>query len=81
MNSMGRGGKAANRGRGGGAAGAQMSRMTLDAKHPVSLLGELASKRRWGVPNYEVVQETGPAHARTFVFKVLFLKLLAQVCI
>lgn len=55
-----------------------MSRMTLDAKHPVSLLGELASKRRWGVPNYEVVQETGPAHARTFVFKVKYFKVFTK---
>lgn len=45
-------------------------RMTLDGKHPVSLLGELASKRKWGVPNYDVAMEQGPGHAKLFVYKV-----------
>lgn len=43
---------------------------SLEQKHPVSLLGELASKRRWGAPNYTLVHEQGPAHAKSFVFKV-----------
>lgn len=47
-----------------------MSLASLEQKHPVSLLGELASKRRWGAPNYVLVFEDGPAHAKNFVFKV-----------
>ena len=45
---------------------------SLKQKHPVSLLGELASKRRWGPPNYQLVSEHGPAHAKNFIFKVIF---------
>lgn len=44
---------------------------SLEQKHPVSLLGELASKRRWGAPNYTLVHEAGPAHAKNFIFKVI----------
>lgn len=43
---------------------------SLEQKHPVSLLGELASKRKWGAPSYELVHEQGPAHAKNFIFKV-----------
>jgi protein SON len=45
-------------------------RMTLEGKHPVSLLGELASKRRWGSPQYDVILESGPQHCKLFIFKV-----------
>lgn len=45
-------------------------RKTLEAKHPVSLLGELAAKRKWGSPDYQVVTETGPGHQKNFLFKV-----------
>ncbi|KAG5674610.1 hypothetical protein PVAND_004564 [Polypedilum vanderplanki] len=47
-----------------------ISMESLQQKHPVSLLGELASKRRWGAPNYILVSERGPAHAKNFIFKV-----------
>lgn len=65
----GKGGK----GGGGGAKGKQapISMDSLQQKHPVSLLGELASKRRWGAPNYAIVNESGPAHAKNFIFKVI----------
>jgi dsRNA-specific ribonuclease len=36
----------------------------------VSLLGELSAKRKWGAPNYTLVMEEGPAHAKNFIFKV-----------
>lgn len=42
----------------------------LSGKHPVSALTELCTKRRWGPPAFEVVNETGPAHKRMFLFKV-----------
>lgn len=54
----------------GGAMNAPLPLAALEQKHPVSLLGELASKRRWGAPNYTLVHEEGPAHAKNFVFKV-----------
>lgn len=59
--------------KGGGPKGKQapISMDSLQQKHPVSLLGELASKRRWGAPNYVIVNESGPAHARNFIFKVI----------
>jgi protein SON len=44
----------------------------LMQKHPVSLLGELASKRKWGAPNYSLVNESGPAHLKNFIFRVRF---------
>lgn len=42
----------------------------LSGKHPVSALGELCNKRKWGAPQYEVVHESGPAHKKDFLFKV-----------
>lgn len=58
--------------RAGGGAGPKqpISMDSLQQKHPVSLLGELASKRRWGAPNYQLVSEHGPPHAKNFIFKV-----------
>lgn len=43
----------------------------MESKHPVSLLGELASKRKWGAPQYEVVHESGPGHHKCFVYQVI----------
>lgn len=48
---------------------------TLEGKHPVSLLGEFASKRKLGAPQYSVCFECGPDHKKNFLFKVN-LKLL-----
>lgn len=42
----------------------------MESKHPVSLLGEIAAKRKWILPLYEVVSEAGPHHSRKFKFKV-----------
>ncbi|CAG9802283.1 unnamed protein product [Chironomus riparius] len=55
---------------GGGHKQQPISMDSLQQKHPVSLLGELASKRRWGAPNYQLVSEVGPPHAKNFIFKV-----------
>jgi hypothetical protein len=38
-------------------------------KHPISLLGELCQKRRWGPPIY-VCQESGAQYNRRFLWKV-----------
>lgn len=68
-------GKAKRPGGGGGLRGrpAAISMDALMQKHPVSLLGELASKRKWGAPNYSLVNESGPPHAKNFIFKVIEL--------
>ncbi|WAR07067.1 SON-like protein [Mya arenaria] len=42
----------------------------LSGKHPVSALGELCNKRRWGAPRYDMVHESGPSHRKDFLFKV-----------
>lgn len=42
----------------------------LSGKHPVSALGELCNKRKWGAPQYELCFENGPAHKKDFLFKV-----------
>lgn len=44
--------------------------MSLEGKHPVSLLGEYASKRKIGAPQYELCFECGPDHKKNFLFKV-----------
>ncbi|XP_058130392.1 protein Son [Anopheles ziemanni] len=46
-------------------------KVNTDGKHPVSILGEYATKRKWNVPRYELVHESGPGHAKNFIFKVL----------
>lgn len=63
---------------GGGNKQQPISMDSLQQKHPVSLLGELASKRRWGAPNYQLVSEVGPPHAKNFIFKVK--SILALTC-
>nr|CAI5838941.1 unnamed protein product [Callosobruchus analis] len=44
---------------------------TLQGKHPVSLLGEYASKRKLGAPQYVLDFECGPDHKKNFLFKVV----------
>lgn len=44
--------------------------MTLEGKHPVSLLTEYCSKRHFGAPHFELCMETGPDHKKDFIFKV-----------
>lgn len=42
----------------------------LEEKHPVCLLNELASKRKWTSPQYTLVNEMGPSHHKMFLFSV-----------
>lgn len=42
----------------------------ISAKHPVSGLMELATKRRWGPPNFVQALECGPSHKKQYIFKV-----------
>ncbi|KAJ6648026.1 Protein Son [Pseudolycoriella hygida] len=43
---------------------------SMESKHPVSLLGEMSAKRKWQMPKYDLVCETGPHHNRQFLFTV-----------
>ncbi|RWS22859.1 protein SON-like isoform X1, partial [Leptotrombidium deliense] len=43
----------------------------LPGKHPVSMLQEYCSKKKWIVPLYELIQETGPDHKKNFLMKVV----------
>ncbi|XP_071446788.1 uro-adherence factor A-like isoform X1 [Hetaerina americana] len=40
-------------------------------KHPVSVLVEICSKRRWKVPHFQLVFESGPDHKKSFLFKAI----------
>lgn len=42
----------------------------LSGKHPVSALTELCNKRRWGPPQFTLIDSTGPDHRKHFLFKV-----------
>uniref|UniRef100_A0A182QHT5 G-patch domain-containing protein n=1 Tax=Anopheles farauti TaxID=69004 RepID=A0A182QHT5_9DIPT len=46
-------------------------KINTDGKHPVSILCEYATKHKWNAPMYELVHESGPGHAKNFIFKVL----------
>lgn len=46
------------------------AKQSLETKHPVSLLGELAAKRRWPLPQYESIVEQGSSHHTQFLFSV-----------
>uniref|UniRef100_A0A8D8TVC6 Protein SON n=1 Tax=Cacopsylla melanoneura TaxID=428564 RepID=A0A8D8TVC6_9HEMI len=46
------------------------TQLTLDGKHPVSLLHEYCMRRKLGIPQYDQASETGPPHRKNFVFKV-----------
>ena len=39
-------------------------------KHPVSALQELCTKKHWPTPVYELVNESGPGHMKTFLYRV-----------
>lgn len=51
---------------------------TLEGKHPVSLLGEYASKRKLGAPQYSVCFECGPDHKKNFLFKVKLMMFIVH---
>lgn len=48
----------------------QWNTYTTQNKHPVSLLGEYASKKKLGAPQYTLCFECGPDHKKNFLFKV-----------
>lgn len=48
----------------------------LQGKHPVSLLGEYASKKKIGAPQYILEFECGPDHKKNFLFKVIYVEFI-----
>lgn len=44
-----------------------ITQITYDS---IQQLTKLASKRHWGLPQYDLISEKGPAHAKNFIFKV-----------
>lgn len=46
------------------------AKQNFESKHPVSLLGELSAKRKFGAPLYELVMQDGPSHQRQFLYSV-----------
>ncbi|KAM7360904.1 son RNA binding protein isoform 2-T2 [Cochliomyia hominivorax] len=48
----------------------QIVQQNLEEKHPVCLLNELTSKRKWTPPLYTLVHENGPSHSKMFLFSV-----------
>ncbi|XP_016975677.1 protein Son [Drosophila rhopaloa] len=53
----------------GQGAGTGTPLVTQD-KHPVCVLNEMASKNKWTPPQYNLRQDIGPAHNRSFLFSV-----------
>ncbi|XP_019880643.2 protein Son isoform X2 [Aethina tumida] len=53
------------------AAATATAAKTMAGKHPVSLLGEYASKKKLGAPQYVLCFECGPDHKKNFLFKVI----------
>lgn len=58
---------------------ASSSNISLHEKNSISLLHEMSSKKKWGVPVFEVHSESGPAHNKTFTFKVI-VKNMEYIC-
>lgn len=54
-----------------------MAKQNFESKHPVSLLGELSAKRKFGAPLYELVMQEGPSHQRQFLYSVRILNILS----
>lgn len=47
-----------------------MAKQNFESKHPVSLLGELSARRKFGAPLYNLVMQEGPSHQRQFLYNV-----------
>ena len=46
--------------------------LVLLGKHPVSVLQEICAKKRWDPPHYELLELGGPAHKKSFLYKVCY---------
>lgn len=42
----------------------------VSGKHPVSLLNEFCAKRKWEIPKFNTLDESGPSHRKTFIMTV-----------
>ena len=45
----------------------------------MSVLNEMCSKRHWHPPKFELMEDIGPAHHKTFRFKVYFTLMLPNL--
>ncbi|XP_001952647.1 protein SON isoform X1 [Acyrthosiphon pisum] len=45
--------------------------LSLEGKHPVSLLNEFCAKRKWDIPKFNTLDESGPSHRKTFIMTVV----------
>ncbi|CAN2387584.1 hypothetical protein PRIEUP_LOCUS11903 [Pristimantis euphronides] len=50
----------------------------LSGKHPISALMELCNKKKWSLPEFELVDDTGPEHRKRFLFRVTVNGVLCQ---
>ncbi|XP_058461733.1 protein Son-like [Malaya genurostris] len=50
--------------------GTKLSVVT-EGKHPISILSEYCTKRRWELPIYQAIIDEGPIHAKNYLFKVI----------
>ncbi|XP_065057824.1 protein SON-like isoform X2 [Rhopilema esculentum] len=43
----------------------------VKGKHPVSALSEICTKRKWPMPDYKLVMDSGPSHRKSYLFKAI----------
>lgn len=51
-------------------SGKAQVQLNIQDRHPVCLLNELTSKRKWTPPTYTLTNQKGPSHSRMFMFSV-----------
>uniref|UniRef100_A0A1B0BKL6 Protein SON n=1 Tax=Glossina palpalis gambiensis TaxID=67801 RepID=A0A1B0BKL6_9MUSC len=51
-------------------SGKAQAQLNIQDRHPVCLLNELTSKRKWTPPTYTLTNQKGPSHSRMFMFSV-----------
>ena len=42
----------------------------MSGKHPVTAIMEVATRRKWGPPNFTQIFECGPPHKKQYIWKV-----------
>ena len=57
-------------GGGGGPSATEKLMQGFQGKHPVSILHELCTRKRWEPPVFHQVADIGPDHQKHFLFKV-----------
>ncbi|EDO32165.1 predicted protein [Nematostella vectensis] len=39
-------------------------------KHPISMLQEICARKKWQLPDFQLIFDHGPPHSKQFLFKV-----------